>query len=76
MDDLFVKSNCRGNGIGSKLIKSVIEYAKSENCNKLRWQVSKWNKRAIDFYENLGATIDTVEINSISPSRTIPHWAL
>ncbi|MEN8191679.1 MAG: GNAT family N-acetyltransferase [Bacteroidota bacterium] len=63
MDDLYVKSNFRGNGIGSKLMKSVIEYAKLESCNKLRWQVSKWNKDAIDFYENLGATIDTIEIN-------------
>jgi len=63
MDDLYVKSNFRGKGIGFKLINSVIDYAKSEKCNKLRWQVSEWNKPAIKFYQNLGATIDTVEIN-------------
>jgi diamine N-acetyltransferase len=50
-------------GIGMQLIKQVIEYAKSENCNKLRWQVSGWNKSAIDFYKRLGAEIDNVEFN-------------
>jgi GNAT superfamily N-acetyltransferase len=63
MDDLYVKRDFRGNGLGTKLIKKVIEKAKSDKCNKLRWQVSEWNQPAIDFYKNLGATIDSVESN-------------
>lgn len=63
MDDLYVHLNYRGQGLGSKLISKVIDKAKSEKCNKLRWQVSEWNQPAIDFYKNLGATIDRVESN-------------
>lgn len=63
MDDLYVKSEFRGDGLGTKLIKKVIEKAKSDKCNKLRWQVSEWNQPAIDFYKNLGATVGSVESN-------------
>jgi ribosomal protein S18 acetylase RimI-like enzyme len=63
MDDLYVKKEYRSQKIGSKLIDKVIEFAKSENCSKLRWQVSKWNTPAIEFYKNLGAIIDGVESN-------------
>ncbi len=63
MDDLYVKKDFRGQGIGTKLIKKVIDHAKSEKCRKLRWQVSEWNKPAIDFYKSLGATVDSVESN-------------
>jgi RimJ/RimL family protein N-acetyltransferase len=41
----------------------VIEFAKNSQCHKLRWQVSAWNKPAIEFYKNIGATIDNVEQN-------------
>jgi predicted N-acetyltransferase YhbS len=40
MDDLYVKREFRGKGLVTKLINKVIEKAKSEECNKLRWQVS------------------------------------
>ncbi len=63
MDDLYVKPDYRSNGIGSKLIETIIELAKGSQCHKLRWQVSGWNKPAIDFYKKIGATIDDVEQN-------------
>jgi diamine N-acetyltransferase len=63
LDDLYVLEDYRGHGIGSELLDKVIETAKNENCKKVRWQVSKWNKKAIDFYKSRGATIDDVEIN-------------
>lgn len=63
MDDLYVKAKFRGHGIGTKMINEVIKYAKTTNCHKVRWQVSEWNKPAIDFYKSLGASIDNVESN-------------
>lgn len=63
MDDLYVRPNFRGAGVGTKLIKEVIAYAKAEKCKKLRWQVSEWNQPAIDFYKSLGANVDAVESN-------------
>jgi len=63
MDDLYVKPEYRANGIGTQLIRKLIEFAEKTNCHKLRWQVSSWNKPAIDFYKKIGADIDSVEQN-------------
>lgn len=63
MDDLYVRKDIRGHGIGTSLIKEVINFAKKEKCKKLHWQVSDWNKSAIEFYKKLGAQVDSVESN-------------
>jgi GNAT superfamily N-acetyltransferase len=63
MDDLYVKPEFRAKGIGKRLMNRVIEFAKSSNCHKLRWQVSNWNKPAVEFYKSLGASIDDIERN-------------
>ena len=63
MDDLYVKPDYRGTGVGSSLINQVINYAKESGCHKLRWQVSDWNKPAKGFYIKLGAEICNVEQN-------------
>ena len=50
MDDLYVKPGYRGDGLGTLLIRKVIDFARQSNCHKMRWQVSKWNAPAIEFY--------------------------
>jgi ribosomal protein S18 acetylase RimI-like enzyme len=63
LDDLYVRENCRGQGIGNKLFDEVVNIARETKCRKLKWQVSKWNQAAIGFYKSKGAVIDDVEIN-------------
>lgn len=63
LDDLYVQEIYRGKNIGAQLMNAVINLAKENNCKKMRWQVSKWNTNAQDFYKKLGAVIDDVEIN-------------
>jgi GNAT superfamily N-acetyltransferase len=63
IDDLYVKPEFRGTGIGKLLMNRIIELATESKCHKLRWQVSFWNKPAIAFYEKLGAEIDDLEKN-------------
>lgn len=63
MDDLYIRPQYRGLGFGSTLINQVIAFAKENECNKMRWQVSNWNNPAIKFYKSLGAQIDNVENN-------------
>ncbi len=63
LDDLYIIEKHRSLGLGSKLLDTVIEMAKEEKCKKVRWQVSKWNKNAIEFYKSKGAMIDDVDIN-------------
>lgn len=63
LDDIYIVEKHRGHGLGSQLIDAVISIAKEENCKKVKWQVSKWNKNAIEFYKKKGVEIDDVEIN-------------
>ncbi len=55
LEDLFVKSEYRGKGIGKKLLFKLIEIAKERNFGRVEWAVLDWNEPAIQFYENLGA---------------------
>jgi GNAT superfamily N-acetyltransferase len=55
LEDLFVRPESRGKGIGKALLVHLAKIAVSENCRRLEWQVLDWNKPAIDFYESLGA---------------------
>ena len=61
MDDLYIQANFRKHGLGKQLIKTVIDFAKSQNCKQIRWQVSDWNSNAQQFYKNLGAEITNSE---------------
>lgn len=58
LDDLYVKPEYRGMGIGSTLLKMIFALAKSEHCRRLRWQVLDWNEAALRLYRKVGATID------------------
>jgi ribosomal protein S18 acetylase RimI-like enzyme len=61
LDDLYLKPNYRGQGLGTVLIQKVIEIAKEQKCYKVKWQVSRWNEPAKAFYKSLGAEISNVE---------------
>ena len=63
LDDLYVLEEHRGAGLGSRLIDAVFQLAKQQKCKKVKWQVSRWNENAIEFYKKLGAEIDDTEIN-------------
>ena len=63
MDDLYVVESFRGRGVGSRLLHAVIELAKDSGCNKVKWQVSRWNESGINYYKKMGATLDELEIN-------------
>lgn len=63
LDDLYVPEQYRNQGIGKMLFDKVIEIGKTENCFKMKWQVSNWNIKAQEFYKSRGASIDDIEIN-------------
>jgi GNAT superfamily N-acetyltransferase len=56
LEDLFVRGQFRGKGIGRALLANVAGIARRENCYGMRWEVLDWNQPAIDFYKRLGAT--------------------
>tara|TARA_B110000014_G_scaffold263934_1_gene262478 strand:+ start:577 stop:1038 length:462 start_codon:yes stop_codon:yes gene_type:complete len=57
LEDLIVTKSERGIGVGKALLNELVLLAKSSNIRRVEWSVLDWNKKAIDFYENVGATI-------------------
>jgi GNAT superfamily N-acetyltransferase len=56
LEDIYVRGQYRGKGIGKALLTRVATVARGKNCFFVRWQVLDWNIPAIDFYCKLGAT--------------------
>jgi GNAT superfamily N-acetyltransferase len=54
IEDLYVKPEFRGRGIGKALLKHCATIATKRNCGRMEWWVLKWNP-ARKFYENIGA---------------------
>ena len=55
LEDLYVRPEMRGRGIGRKLLAWLARTALERRCARLEWAVLDWNAPAIAFYESLGA---------------------
>jgi GNAT superfamily N-acetyltransferase len=55
LEDLFVREEFRGKGIGKGLLAAVGRVARDEKYVALRWEVLDWNRKAIQLYRALGA---------------------
>lgn len=55
LEDLFVRPEHRGRGVGKALLAGVARVAKEQNRLFIRWVVLDWNQPAIAMYEKLGA---------------------
>lgn len=55
LEDIYVRNQYRGKGIGKALLSRVAAVAQEKNCFGVRWQVLDWNTPAIEFYRKLGA---------------------
>ena len=57
IEDLIVKEDKRGLGLGFKLYSEVIAQGKSDGVRRIEWNVLDWNSPAIEFYERSGAKV-------------------
>ena len=55
LEDLFVKPEFRGRGIGRSLLQRLASLTVARGGERLEWSVLNWNQPAIDFYTTLGA---------------------
>jgi GNAT superfamily N-acetyltransferase len=55
LEDLYVKPEARGKGVGRALLRYLARLAKEKGCYRIEWAVLHWNEPAIGFYKNLGA---------------------
>lgn len=56
LEDLYVRPEYRGKGLGRKMLQHLANVAVERNCGRIEWAVLDWNEPAIKFYESLGAT--------------------
>ncbi|HEX8391149.1 MAG TPA: GNAT family N-acetyltransferase [Longimicrobium sp.] len=55
LEDLYVRPEARGRGIGRALLGHLARLAVERGCGRLEWWVLDWNASAIAFYRGLGA---------------------
>jgi GNAT superfamily N-acetyltransferase len=63
LEDLFVRPERRGLGIGKALLAGLAARARERNCARFEGAVLDWNESAVRFYESLGA-------------RVLPDWRI
>ena len=55
LEDLYVRPDQRGRGVGRALLEHLARLARQRGCGRLEWSVLDWNEPAIGFYRRLGA---------------------
>jgi GNAT superfamily N-acetyltransferase len=55
LEDLYVRPAARGSGVGRALFVEVVRRARERGCGRMEWTALDWNRRAIRFYESMGA---------------------
>src|SRR5262249_37998601 len=55
LEDLFVRQEMRGRGIGKALLARLARIARDRGCGRVEWAVLDWNEPSIGFYRSIGA---------------------
>ncbi len=63
VEDVFVRPEYRGKGVGKALFRTVASVAHERDCGRMEWSVLNWNEPAIGFYRRIGA-------------RSLDEWTL
>ena len=57
LEDLFVRPEARGSGLGKALLAHLAQLCVARDCARLEWSVLDWNAPSIGFYQSLGAKL-------------------
>lgn len=64
LEDIYIREDWRGKGVGTSLMDALIAAAKAQNLHGISWQVLKWNESAIRFYKHFGMRLDDQWLNA------------
>ncbi len=54
IEDIYIKPEHRGMGIGKTILSYLATLAAERDCGRLEWCVLDWNINALNFYNDLG----------------------
>ena len=57
LEDLFIKEEARGKGIGKLFFKYMAKIALERGYGRMEWCCLDWNQKSIDFYVHMGAKV-------------------
>jgi ribosomal protein S18 acetylase RimI-like enzyme len=66
LEDLFVRADARGRGIGRSLVDGAVERARARGCRRIQLDVNEQNGEALALYRRMGFSTE-----SKSPGRTL-----
>ena len=70
LEDLYVRPEHRGAGVGRALLACLARIAVHRGCPRFEWSALKWNAPAIGFYDRIGAErLDEWEVFRLSGDR-------
>ncbi len=55
LEDLYVKPEMRGKGIGKIILSFLAKLCVERKCGRLEWSCLDWNQSSIEFYKQMGA---------------------
>jgi len=55
LEDLYIKPEMRGKGLGKIMLSFLGKLAVDRNCGRLEWWCIDWNDPSIKFYKEMGA---------------------
>jgi GNAT superfamily N-acetyltransferase len=55
LEDLFVRPEFRGSGLGLSLMKNLAQVCVERGYERFQWWVLDWNEPSINFYKTIGA---------------------
>ena len=56
LEDLYVKPEMRGKGMGKVMLSFLAKLSIERKCGRLEWWCLDWNKSSMEFYKQMGAT--------------------
>ena len=56
LEDLYVRDEARGAGLGRALVEAAVERARARGCRRMDLDVNEQNPDALAFYERMGFT--------------------
>ncbi len=55
LEDLYVKPEMRGKGMGKIVLSFLAKLSVERKCGRLEWWCLDWNESSIEFYKQMGA---------------------